>query len=56
MIINGGKFRMGTPWPDVDFASGPKTELVKILISGNQCIYRDAELNDVHDTQVNIPG
>lgn len=32
------------------------SELVKILISGNQCIYRDAELNDVHDTQVNIPG
>ena len=32
------------------------SELVKILISGNQCIYRDAELNDVHDTQVKIPG
>jgi len=24
MIINGGVFTMGTPWPDVDFASGPK--------------------------------
>lgn len=32
------------------------SELVKILISGNQCIYRDTELNDVHDTQVKIPG
>lgn len=24
MIINDGTFTMGTPWPDVDFASGPK--------------------------------
>ncbi|MCM1221818.1 MAG: hypothetical protein NC548_45840 [Lachnospiraceae bacterium] len=24
MIINDGIFSMGTPWPDVDFASGPK--------------------------------
>ncbi|MCM1440031.1 MAG: hypothetical protein NC131_12645 [Roseburia sp.] len=24
MIINGGVFNMGTPWPDVDFATGPK--------------------------------
>lgn len=31
------------------------SELVKILISGNQCIYRDAEIDDVHDTNVNIP-
>ncbi|MCM1440032.1 MAG: hypothetical protein NC131_12650 [Roseburia sp.] len=30
------------------------SELVKILISGNQCIYRDSEIDDAHDENVNI--